>query len=184
MDDENGCVVGSAGVAAFNHFQFQRVQQAQALKRQDCSSDQGRHRPGVHEGHCFHGQKHAEASLHGDDHRQATRGEQEPPVETRHVLSRHHLPPTSDLRVDVICYHAVRAHGEEESDEQHVHEGQTEQTEVHAVSESLPVEHHTVEKVGRHPDEEEGGNGVAEKTALHQQVGFIADDVVGLSQGK
>ena len=75
------------------------------------------------------------------------------------------------------------AHNIEQSDEQHVHQGQTEQTEVHAVLESLLVEHHAAQEICWHPNQEEEGSCIAKEDIFNQQVGFVADDVVRVVPG-
>ena len=66
---------------------LERIDQTEGLNRGYGSEDDDSHRAGSDQRRRSEGQKHARASLHGDNHSQTPRSDKKSPVESNNVLA-------------------------------------------------------------------------------------------------
>ena len=72
---------------------------------------------------------------------------------TSNVFSHGPLPPSHNIRIGGHCvsHEAERPQQEPEDDAEKVHQRQAEEAHVHAISQTLSLEHQSVQHVARQP---------------------------------
>ena len=73
---------------------------------------------------------------------------------------------------------AVRTNQTEEGDEKHVDQSEAEEAKVHTISQSLTIKHETVEKVGRHSDDQQDQTDTTSYNLFKREKCLDADDIV------